>query len=89
MESDKDIINKYLAGNKDYFEILVDKHLSHVFNFVMRYSGDREGAPDLVQETWLRVWRNLKKFDDKDLRAKIKDNNAEMLAMVQRFFHCG
>jgi len=63
MESDKDIINKYLAGNKDYFEILVNKHLSHVFNFVVRYSGDREGAADLVQETWLRVWRNLKKFD--------------------------
>jgi len=33
--------------------------------------------------------KNLKKFDDKELRAKIKDNNGEMLAMVQRFFHCG
>jgi glutamine synthetase len=33
--------------------------------------------------------RNLKKFDDKDLRLKLMDNKSEMLAMVQRFFHCG
>jgi len=32
---------------------------------------------------------SLKKFDDKDLRIKIKDNKAEMLALVEKYFHCG
>ncbi len=32
---------------------------------------------------------SLKKFEDKDLRAKIKDNNTEMLALVEKYFHCG
>ncbi len=32
---------------------------------------------------------NLKRFDDKDLRAKLKDNEDEMLALVEKYFHCG
>lgn len=32
---------------------------------------------------------NLKKFDDRMLRAKLKDNNAEMLILVEKYFHCG
>ncbi len=63
MESDKDIINEYLNGEKENFEILMTRYISHVFNFIVRYSGDRVGADDLVQETFFKIWKNLKRFD--------------------------
>ncbi|MEI6122501.1 MAG: glutamine synthetase family protein [Bacteroidota bacterium] len=35
------------------------------------------------------IVKNLKKFDDKELRAKLVNNDQEMMTLVQRFFHCG
>ena len=35
------------------------------------------------------IIKNLRKFDDKDLRIKIKDNDSEMLSIVNKFIHCG
>ncbi|HOY30864.1 MAG TPA: glutamine synthetase family protein [Bacteroidales bacterium] len=35
------------------------------------------------------VVHNLKKFDDRELRTKLKDNKEEMLSLVEKYFHCG
>lgn len=35
------------------------------------------------------IIKDLKKFDDKDLRAKLENNEEEMLALVDKHFHCG
>jgi len=35
------------------------------------------------------IVHNLKKFDDRELRAKLKDNKDDMLALVEKYFHCG
>ena len=41
------------------------------------------------QNTIDGIIRNLKKFDDKNLRQELNNNNAEMIKLVQKFFHCG
>lgn len=37
------------------FEILLGRHRKAVFNFILRYVGDKETAEDLLQETFMRV----------------------------------
>ena len=35
------------------------------------------------------IIKRLRSYDDRTLRADIGDNREEMLALVQRYFHCG
>lgn len=61
--SDKKLVENYLKGKESAIELLVSRHLKSVFGFVYHYVGDAKSAEDITQETFLKAWKNLKKFD--------------------------
>jgi RNA polymerase sigma-70 factor (ECF subfamily) len=63
MDSDEKIIKEYLEGNRSDIGELIEKHIRHIYNFIRQYIGDEKRAEDLTQEVFLKVWKNLKKFD--------------------------
>ena len=63
IDSDKDLIIKYLKGEKPCFDELLSRYINYTYHFIIRYSGDKNVADDLLQETFLKVWKNLKRFD--------------------------
>lgn len=65
MDSRNDEQLAFAAANGDdkSFEVLVARYLHSVYNFVFRYVGEPSQAEDISQETFLRAWKNLKKFD--------------------------
>jgi len=63
MDSDECIIRLYLDGRKDLLEVLVKRYIDHIYNFIFRFVRDRGRAEDLTQETFIKVWKNLHKFD--------------------------
>ncbi|HEX5724236.1 MAG TPA: sigma-70 family RNA polymerase sigma factor [Longimicrobiaceae bacterium] len=60
---DNDVVAHFLAGDKKAFGELVERYQNRLLNFVYRTTGDRERAEDLVQETFIRVYRHLHRFD--------------------------
>ena len=60
---DSALVAQFLAGEKRAFDELVDRYSTRLLNFVQRTIGDRERAQDLVQETFIRVYRHLHRFD--------------------------
>jgi RNA polymerase sigma-70 factor, ECF subfamily len=60
---DSGLVAEFLAGEKRAFDELVDRYSLRLLNFVQRTIGDRERAQDLVQETFIRVYRHLHRFD--------------------------
>ena len=62
-KSDKKIIQEYLDGSEAAFSDLVKKYLKPVYNFVYRLAYDRDTAEDLTQETFLKVWKNLERYN--------------------------
>ena len=60
---DSAVVAAFLAGNKRAFDELVERYQTRLLNFVYRTTGDRERAEDLVQETFIRVYRHLHRFD--------------------------
>lgn len=60
---DSGLVAAFLEGEKRAFNILVDRYQGRLVNFVYRTTGDRERAEDLVQETFIRVYRHLHRFD--------------------------
>lgn len=60
------LIEKYLStGDEKSLEILIRRYLKPIYNFVFRYIGNQSEAEDITQETFIKIWRNLKKFDQK------------------------
>jgi RNA polymerase sigma-70 factor (ECF subfamily) len=53
----------HLAGDPNAFRQLVARYQTRLLNFMYRMIGDRERAEDLVQETFLRVYRHLHRYD--------------------------
>ncbi len=52
-----------LAGDGDAWETLVERHRRRVFNIAYKFTGRHDRAEDLSQEIFLRVFKNLGKFD--------------------------
>jgi RNA polymerase sigma-70 factor (ECF subfamily) len=62
-EFDPNWLSQALAGNSQGFSEIVDAFQKPVYNLCYRMLGNAEDAEDAAQETFLRVYKNLKKFD--------------------------
>ena len=60
---DEELVHLSRKGNEAALEILIKRYLPLVYGFSRRYTGDADKAADIAQETFIKVWRNLKKFD--------------------------
>ncbi|MFQ5680007.1 MAG: sigma-70 family RNA polymerase sigma factor [Gemmatimonadota bacterium] len=63
LASDEELVVGYLGGEGRAFRVLADRYRDRLLNFIYRTIGDRERAEDLVQETFVRVYRHLHRFD--------------------------
>jgi RNA polymerase sigma-70 factor, ECF subfamily len=64
MERDEtEIVERARAGDAEAFRELVERHGAKVFRLAWRITGDEASAEDAVQETFLRAYRALGRFD--------------------------
>ena len=61
--SDDLAIKQAQRGDHEAFRALVDRHTQQVFRLAWRMTGNTNDAEDVVQETFLRAWKQLGKFD--------------------------
>ena len=54
--SDATLLIRFVGGDVSAYEALVARYEKPVFNFVRRMIGSREGAEDIAQETFVRVY---------------------------------
>ena len=57
--NDADLIARFLEGQVTAFNTLVWRWQDRLYNFVLRYVGNREEARDLCQQIFIRVYRSL------------------------------
>jgi len=63
--SDKKLIKQYLHGDEKSLGFLIKRYLKPIYNFVYRYVSEAASAEDITQETFVKVWKNLNKFDQR------------------------
>jgi RNA polymerase sigma-70 factor (ECF subfamily) len=57
------IIEACRQGNKEMFRPLVERYRQQTFFLALQIVGNREDAMDISQESFIRAYRNLGKFD--------------------------
>jgi RNA polymerase sigma-70 factor (ECF subfamily) len=62
---EKQIIRSVLRGRRERFALLVDEYREPVFNLAYRMCGNRADAEDMSQNTFLRAYENLWRYDSR------------------------
>lgn len=56
--TDETLIARFQQGDVQAFDVLVRRYKDQLLNYVFRFVGNRTDAEDIVQETFLRVFKN-------------------------------
>lgn len=60
--SDNDLVREFISGNDAAFTQLVTKYKDSLTNYLNAMVGDYDIAIDLSQETFLRVYKNIRRY---------------------------
>lgn len=60
---ENNLIKKCQRGDKEAFQFLISKYHPLVYKFLVKLTNDEQLAEDLNQETFIKVIRNIDKFD--------------------------
>lgn len=64
MDSDAELMARIAAGDRDAaLEELVGRYSRQIFGLGLRLHGDRGTAEELVQDTFVRLWRSAQRYD--------------------------
>jgi RNA polymerase sigma-70 factor, ECF subfamily len=61
--ADKKLIQQYLTGDSKSLDFLIEKYLKQIYGFIYKNVGSTSDAEDITQEVFVKVWKNIRKFD--------------------------
>jgi RNA polymerase sigma-70 factor (ECF subfamily) len=61
-ESDVVAVERTLAGDRDAFRVLVERHSRNVYGLAYRMTGNQHDSEEVVQEAFLRAYQKLSQF---------------------------
>lgn len=65
MEEERQWIEEVLSGNKQAYAQIINKYKNPLYATILRMTGNQQDAADLVQEAFIKIYRQLEKFDGK------------------------
>lgn len=65
MKEDNTLIIETLGGNSNSFSVLVSRYQSKLLHFLMGVTSCREDAEEILQDTFIRAYNYLYKYDSK------------------------
>ena len=69
---DSILVEMIIKGSDEAIEIIINKYSKYVYNFILLYVKDKDEVSDLTQEVFVKVWRNLNKYNqDKSFKTWI------------------
>ncbi|MCC7357400.1 RNA polymerase sigma factor [Candidatus Uhrbacteria bacterium] len=61
--SDAELIRLIIRGNDDALRILYERHVNSVFTFITRLAPPSIDPQDIVQDAFIKAWRNITQYD--------------------------
>lgn len=66
VSTDQQLVERVLSGDPVAFEHLFDRYRDSIYQlYIQRTGGNADDASDLLQETFVKVYLNLQRYDDR------------------------
>lgn len=62
---DSELIRKTLSGDVDAFGQLINNYEKRLYNFIFKMCLSREDTEEILQEAFIKIYKNLYKYNDK------------------------
>ena len=62
VSTDEQLVSAYLSGDTDAMSQLIEQNIKAIYNFAYRIVGNSQDAEDVTQETFIKVWKNIKRY---------------------------
>jgi RNA polymerase sigma-70 factor (ECF subfamily) len=62
-DADDHLLREVAGGSNESLGLFYDRHASLVLGFLCRMLGDRNEAEEILQEVFLQVWRDARRYD--------------------------
>ena len=62
---DAAVVAQVLAGDREAYALLVQRHSRSIFGIAYRVTGNEQDAEEVVQETLLKAYKNLARFEQR------------------------
>ena len=59
------LIRRVQTGDRDVFRVLVERHSRAIFRTAFRITGNESDAEEIVQETFLRAYKSIGRFESR------------------------
>jgi RNA polymerase sigma-70 factor (ECF subfamily) len=62
-QNEHEIINQCKKGNKHAYRLLIEGYKDLIYSVALRFTHDPDTAEEVTQETFIKAWRHIKKFE--------------------------
>jgi RNA polymerase sigma-70 factor (ECF subfamily) len=63
--NDLGLVTRARTGDTDAFRVLVERHSRALLRLAYRMTGNQQDAEDVVQDSFLRAYKQLARFDER------------------------
>ncbi|MDO8555207.1 MAG: RNA polymerase sigma factor [bacterium] len=62
-KTDIQLVSDYLDVDENALKILITRYLKPIYGFVFSIAKNTQDSEDIAQETFVKMWKNIKKYD--------------------------
>ncbi len=62
-QSDEELAEATKNGDDNAYQALMRRYMNHIFNFARQYAKNDDDAEDIIQDSFFKVWKYIKRFD--------------------------
>ena len=59
--SDRELVEAFILGQEPVLNVIIQRHQSRIFGYIMMSVKDRDVAQDIFQDTFMKVINKIKK----------------------------
>ncbi|MDB5254981.1 MAG: polymerase subunit sigma-24 [Candidatus Nomurabacteria bacterium] len=67
--TDEQLIERYQNGDQSALVTLTTRYFDTIYRYTYRFARDRAATEDIVQDTFIKVWKSIARFD-KSMKVK-------------------
>jgi RNA polymerase sigma-70 factor (ECF subfamily) len=61
--TDEQLVKEFFNGDEEALEVLIEKYFKPIYNFIFQLSRDKNASEDILQDVFVKMWKNLETFE--------------------------